>query len=281
MSRLGTIKYLLAVLMVAVCSVPARASGETPYGVMPNEGQLYTLLSEANSTFRQANELAGDQSKAKQLYTRAILLYEKIIDQGKVRNAKLYYNLANAYFLNDDLGRAILNYRRAQALDSSDLNIRNNLAFARSQRLDKVAVETRKRVLETLFFWHYDFSVQTRFLLACVFFALFCLVVTLMIWLGRGPATSTSAIVLGVLLLCLVASVAIETIGRAHTVNGVITAEQIVARQGDGPNYSPSFKDPLHAGTEFQLVERRPGWFHIVLSDGSDAWIPDETADLV
>jgi hypothetical protein len=281
MSCPGTIKYSLAILMVAVWCMPVKASGRTSRGVTPNEGQLYTLLSEANGTFRQANEVSHDRNQAKQLYARAILLYEKIIDQGKVRNAKLYYNLANAYFLNDDLGRAILNYRRAEALDGSDLNVRNNLAFARSQRLDKVAVETRKRVLETLFFWHYDFSIRTRFLLACVSFALLCLVVTLMVWLGRGPATSTSAIVLGVLLLCLVASVAIETIGRAHTVNGVITAEQIVARQGDGPNYSPSFKDPLHAGTEFQLVEQRPGWFHIALSDGSDAWIPDEAADLV
>jgi hypothetical protein len=282
MNLFGTVKYSLAigVLIVAVWSVPVRAWGETPHGVTTNEEQLYSLLSEANSAFQQANTVTGDRGRAKELYAKAILLYEKIADQGGIRNAKLYYNLGNAYFLNDDLGRAILNYRRAEQLDASDVSLRNNLAFARTQRLDKVGVETRKRVMETLFFWHYDFSIRTRFWLAGIFFALCCAAGTARIWLGRGSMTSM-AVVLGVLTLCFAVSVVVETRSRAGTTCGVITAPEIVARQGDGPNYPPSFKEPLHAGTEFTLIEQRPGWFHIKLSDNSDTWIPDGTAGLV
>jgi hypothetical protein len=198
-----------------------------------------------------------------------------------VHNAKLYYNLANAYLLKEDVGRAILNYRRAAALDGSDLNIQKNLTFARSQRIDKVDVATQKRVLETLFFWHYDFSLRTKFLLACLSFAALCLALTGAVWLGRGPVTTTGAVLAGVLLLCFLTSLGIETHRQANTRSGVITTQQIVARQGDGPNYPPSFKDPLHAGTEFELLEHRPGWLHIRLSDGTDAWIPDDTAGLV
>ena len=73
----------------------------------------------------------------------------------------------------------------------------------------------------------------------------------------------------------------IETRREAATRTGVITAAEVVARQGDGPNYPPSFKDPLHAGMEFDLLEHRPGWLHIELSDGTDAWVPDDTAGLV
>jgi len=54
-----------------------------------------------------------------------------------------------------------------------------------------------------------------------------------------------------------------------------------VAYQGDGQNYPPSFKAPLHAGTEFELVEHRPGWFHIKLADGSDGWIPQSAAEII
>jgi len=76
-------------------------------------------------------------------------------------------------------------------------------------------------------------------------------------------------------------SVVLEAQRRACTVCGVITAEDVVARQGDGQNYQDSFKDPLHAGTEFDLLERRGGWLHIELADDSGCWIPDAAADLI
>ena len=253
-------------------AVPAAAE-------LPRE-QLYGLLNEANTAFQQANA-ANDSTRANELYDQAILLYRKIVEQGQIQNARLYYNLANAYFLKADIGRAILNYRRAAKLDGGDINIQKNLAFARSQRIDKVAVQTERRVLETLFFWHYDTALQTRFFLACLFFATLCVTLTVMIWVGRGPATSAVTVVAAILLVCFLTSVVIDSHRRAHTAYGVITAPEIVARQGDGPNYPPSFKDPLHAGTEFELVEQRPGWLHIELADGTDAWIPDHSAELV
>ena len=45
--------------------------------------------------------------------------------------------------------------------------------------------------------------------------------------------------------------------------------------------YPASFKDPLHAGTEFDLLEQRPGWFHITLSDDNEGWIPDNSAEII
>ncbi len=268
--------FALSVLVVgSVFGLAAPAHAQLPHE------QLYPLLGDANSAFQQANAAAGNPDQAGELYAKAILLYEKIIDQGGIHNAKLYYNLANAYFLTNDIGRAVLNYRRAEQLDRSDVNIRNNLAFARSQRIDKVAVTAEKRMLDTLFFWHYDFSLRTKFFLAGLFFAILCATATAMLWLGRGPATMTITVLSAILLSCLLASVVVETHRRGNTTYGVVTASEIVARQGDGPNYPPSFQDPLHAGTEFELVEQRPGWFHIELSDGSDAWIPDAAAGLV
>lgn len=252
-----------------------RASAQLP------REQLYSLLNEANTAFQQANAAADRPDVARQLYEKAILLYEKIIDQGKVRSAGLYYNLANTYLLKEDIGRAILNYRRAAKLDGADVNIQKNLAFARSRRVDTVEVGADKRVLKTLFFWHYDISLKTKFLLTCLLFAALCISLIVMVWLGRGPVALTAAVLSGVLLLCFLASVIVEANHQANTRYGVIMAREVVARQGDGPNYPPSFKDPLHAGTEFKLIEQRPGWLHIVLSNGSEAWIPDDAAGLV
>lgn len=248
--------------------------------------ELHALLNEANAAFQQANA-AGDSDAGRQLYDKAILLYEKIIDQAGVRNAGLYYNLANAYLLKDDIGRAILNYRRAERLvrvglktASTDLNIKKNLAFARSRRIDRVETAAPKRVLETLFFWHYDLSLHTRFLLACLGFASLCLCGTAMIWRGRGLASTAVGALSAVLVLSLLASILMEMRRQSGERFGVIVAAAVEARQGDGPNYPPSFKDSLHAGTEFDLLEQRPGWLHIRLSDGADAWVPEDTAEL-
>ena len=245
-----------------------------------SKDQAYSLFSQANESFRQANS-TKDSEQAKRLYEKAILSFEKIIDVGQVKNAKLYYNLGNAYFLKGDIGKAILNYRRAEKLDSSDTNIQKNLTFARSKRIDKVGIKTEKRVLQTLFFWHYDFAIKTRFLLTCIFFGIVCICAAGIIWFGRSAFWMTSVIIGAILTICLLSSLIVESRTQTCRICGVITAKEVVARQGDGQNYSPSFKDPLHTGTEFDVLESRPEWLHIKLFDDSDGWIPEAAADLI
>jgi hypothetical protein len=250
------------------------------HSAMPKE-QVYSLFNQANQLFREANTTTNDPDKAQKLYEKAILNYEKIISDAGIKNSKLYYNLGNAYFLKADIGRAILNYRRAEKLDKADTNIQKNLAFARSRRIDKVAVRTQERILETLFFWHYDFSIKTKFLITCICFAIVCISGIIMLWRGKSAPLIATAVICGILTVCFLASVIVQIRSQANTICGVITSSQVVARQGDGPNYPESFKEPLHAGTEFDLLERRPGWFHISLPDGSEGWIPDNAAELI
>ena len=260
-------------LLVVCLAAPVRSA-------LPKE-QVYSLFNQANRFFREANTATNDPDQAQKLYEKAILNYEKIISDGRIKNSKLYYNLGNAYFLKEDIGRAILNYRRAERLDKGDTNIQKNLAFARSRRTDTVDVKTEDRILETLFFWHYDFSIKTKFLVTCLFFAIVCISATVVLWRGKSAPLVATAVICGLLTVSFLASVTLEIRSRANTICGVITTQQVVARQGDGPNYPESFKDPLHAGTEFDLLERRSGWFHIRLSDDSDGWIPDNSADLI
>ncbi len=245
-----------------------------------SKGRIQSLFQQAGEAFRQANS-TGDSDRASGLYQKAILNYEKIIADGRLSNPKLYYNLANAYFLKNDIGRAILNYRRAEKLDRTDTNIQKNLAFARSKRIDKVAVKTEKRVMQTLFFWHYDFPLKSRFLVGCICFAVLCIALTVIVWLGRNAPCVVLSVIAGVVFLSMLASVVVEAEQRAHNVCGVIVARQVIAHQGDGQNYAPSFKEPLHAGTEFDLLEQRPGWLHIRLSDGTDGWITANAAELI
>jgi tetratricopeptide (TPR) repeat protein len=238
------------------------------------------LFSQANQTFSKANE-TKDPQEAATLYEKAILDYEKIIEDGGIKNAKLYYNLANAYILINNTGKAILNYRKAQLLDSSDQDIYKNLNFARSKRADTIPVSSQKKILERLFFWHYDFSAKTRFVVGGVGFAVFCIWLTLKLWLVRWPATKAVCTLCALLALCMMSSVAAEYFAAKNNLGGVIIAESVIARQGDGNNYPPSFNDPLHAGVEFDVLQQRSGWLHIQLANGQDAWIPEQSSELI
>jgi len=265
-----TITLIGLPLLCLVSSAKAKLSME----------ETRSLFNQANQYFRQANS-TKDPDQARRLYEKAILGFERIINDGQIKNAKLYYNLGNAYFLKGQLGKAILNYRRAEKLGDYDENIQKNLAFARSKRLDRVNVKTEKRVLQTLFFWHYDFSIRTKFLLACIFFGVVCTCITVIIWSGRNAPCMVTAVICGILTICFLVSVVVESRALANRVCGVITAKEVVAHQGDGQNYPRSFKEPLHEGTEFELLESRSGWLHIRLFDGSDGWIPKVSAELI
>ena len=170
---------------------------------------------------------------------------------------------------------------RAVKLDNSDGNIKKNLTFARSKRIDKVNVKTEKRVLQMLFFRHYDLSIKTKSVLTCIFFGIFCSILITMIWISQLRSMRGVAIISVILTVCFLGSVIFESQASSGQVCGVITAESVAARQGDGQNYPASFKEPLHSGTEFDLLESRPGWFHIILSDDNESWIPDTAAELI
>lgn len=271
-----TLRKTIIILIGCLLSGPvilAKAETEQP------GRQIYSLFAQANEAFRQANSTTN-VSEQRLLYDKAILNFQKIINDGQIKNAKLYYNLANAYLLKHDIGRAILNYRRAEELDNSNTDIKKNLAFARSMRVDKVELKPEKQVLQTLLFWHYDLSDKIKFLLACIFFAITCLSLTFIIWFEKRPSAITIAVIAGLLLICFLSSVIVDASNHANQRFGVIIASEVIARQGDGTNYPASFKEPLHAGTEFNLLERRPGWFHIRLFDNSDGWIPDTAGNL-
>jgi hypothetical protein len=62
---------------------------------------------------------------------------------------------------------------------------------------------------------------------------------------------------------------------------GVITAREVIGRQGNGTAYQPAWRSPLSNGVEFSLIEQRGDWWQIRLADGTQGWIPGPSAGLV
>jgi len=245
------------------------------------EAEILDLLNQGNDLFKQANEkTSADPDAALDLYAKAVMRYERIVKEGGVENGKLYYNIGNVYFRMKDIGRAILNYRRAQRYIPNDPNLHQNLQYARARRVDSIEEGQKTRVLKTLFFWHYDLSSKARsFIFSSSFILLW--VSALGLLFVRRPFLRRLVWLFLVVSVLSGGSLAAEIMHYRTVRPGVIVADEIVARKGDSETYEPSFKEFLHAGTEFILVEKRDDWYHIEIMDGRRCWVPAVSVEMV
>jgi len=268
-------KSVPAVLVACVLAAARLEAG-------PVDADVADLFSQGKELFRQANQAAAtDPDKALELYRRSAMRFERIVKDGDIHNGKLFYNIGNVYFRMKDVGRAILNYRRAQQYIPNDPNLNQNLEYALVRRLDSIDERQQTRILRTLFFWHYDLSTRVRSTMFGVFFVCFWGVAARRLLVRKAPAGLWSLVVCLVAAGLCVGSLLVDAVAYRTVRPGVITAAEAVARKGDSATYQPSFKEPLHPGTEFRLVETRANWYHIGLSDGRRCWVPTRSAELV
>ena len=240
--------------------------------------QQLVQLEQANRAFEQALTSTTPQA-AQGYYQQAIAGYEQLIAAG-IHNARLYYNLGNAYFRLNDLGRAILHYRRGLRLEPGNRQIQANLTYGRSRRVDQIDVSSQRSLVHQLFFWQNELSVQTQWTLALTGYCL--------VWSGvfahlfwRRAALLWG--VAGAAFVCLVLAGSTLFMHYQQTSRraGVIVAEEVVVRKGNGESYTPQLPQPLHAGTEFVVLEARGSWCAIQLENGTSGWIRRDSAALL
>lgn len=276
----GLLLVCLSVCLLVAGVFPAH--GGAAAGAVPlSKAEAKALIEEAQELFREADEVrARDPDRANELYRRSALRFEKVVREDGFRNGRLFYNIGNAWFRQGDLGRAILNYRRAEEYIPNDSNLQQNLRFARLLRKDRFEETDRRRLLKTLFFWHYDLpaSVRSR-VFGMVFVAGWILAALRLFW--RRASLTWSAAVSGGLAVLFLGSLIVESVARAGVVPGVVLAAEVVARKGDSSTYEPAFEEPLHAGTEFDIVEDRGEWLQVMLPDDRRCWLPRSSVELV
>ena len=217
---------------------------------------------------RQA-ETAYDQKK----YKQAIESYEKLLKDGYVAY-QLYYNLGNAYYRDNQLGRAIYNYELARKIEPDDEDVRINLGIASSRTIDKIdskenffisAVKTNVLLSVSTRTWAW-LSVISAVLCCSLFF----------IYLISGNINVKRWSFLGA-ALCLFAFLFTYLLGYSATQAkyenkfAIILSREI--RVMNEPTGSATSKFGLHEGTKVRVIDRNGDWLLISLDNGNEGWV--------
>lgn len=215
--------------------------------------------------FRTANELYQQEQ-----FSEAAERYQSILTSD-YQSAGIYYNLGNCYFNMNQLGPAILNYRRAQKLAPYDDEIRHNLELAQKSAIDDFETMPlplfRSAYLKLLLL----LTANTWALLAIFGIGLLVAGTFLYLFTAFKRFGFITGIV-GMLGAVLFISFAIANNAyQQENVAAIVMATSSYAKSGPGDKAEDVFI--LHEGAQIKVIESFQDWRKIRLPDGKVGWI--------
>ena len=250
------------------------------------------LLGNQIMSLAKTSATAGDtMQNAGQLYAAgrfslAAQSYQQLVDQGYA-SSTLYYNLGNAYMKQGELGRAIVNYRRAQLLAPRDEDIANNLEIAGTQvnnQADLDAAAGQNLLNRAAQATQHRFSLDELAIAALLSWTVFVLTVIIYTSLrSRGKlreALQYLLIAISIVLVVSVFALGSRLYQDQTQIRAVIITDEVAVTSGPGTQYATEFT--LSDGAEVNILESRGSWTRLALSDPElQGWVPDEAVERV
>lgn len=224
----------------------------------------------------------ADSAYAREDYARAAAAYEALIDQNGASVA-LYYNLGNAYYRQEKMAKAILNYERALILDPADRDIRFNLDMARSKTVDKIVPESEMFFVTLFRSVSLSMSVGKWAWLAIAMFVLMLAGTAVYLLVPDVRAQKLGFVVgLFALLVCVLANVAAyrQLNHMEHRTGAVIMAPSVVVKSTPSDSGTDLFI--LHEGTRVQVVDdSMRDWCEVRVADGKEGWMLKDKMEVI
>jgi len=225
------------------------------------------------SHFIFGNELIEKAKNAydKGEYKLAIEHYENIIAGGET-SSLLHYNLANAYFKNNEIGKAIYQYHLAHKLDPVDKDIKHNLTIVSKKTKDQIEnkenyfvknIESGVLTAYSLNGWAWSSIISLSF--ALLFFIVFFInekFKKLFFWLGAIHVF----IFIGSLI---VGFASLNEVTNKN--NAIILSVEVSVVNSPTEEAKEQFK--LHEGTKVTVLESNSKWTFIQLENGNEGWL--------
>ncbi|WP_428096265.1 BatD family protein [Candidatus Rariloculus sp.] len=183
----------------------------------------------------------------------------------------------NAALGAQDLGRAVLAYRRALNVSPTHERARNNLAWLRDRAPVWFPRPVERGALDSLFFWHHSLAAAERHLIGAFAFAFGVLL--LAPWSARRARVLRRAAV--PLLIVWIGATGSAILAAGDSRDAVVLSDGTVLRSADSLGAPPTLGNPLPAGAELSILETREAWTRIALTDGTRGWVASSTIESV
>jgi len=183
----------------------------------------------------------------------------------------LLYNLGNAAFRLNQVGRAILYYEKARVLLPRDADLKFNLGHAREQIRD--VIPEAESFVGTALFWLGSLTLAEFFWCFALANVLFWGILAVRIYSRAEWTYSLLFLLLGVWLLAGI-SFGVKWQQARSDDRAVILQTEISVLAGPDSRDTLLFK--LHEGTVVHLERSEEGWSLIRLSDGRRGWLRGE-----
>ncbi len=234
------------------------------------------LMAAPDSLYNTANKLYQEGR-----FEESIESYESLISAG-FESSSLYYNLGNAYFRSNKLGKARLFYEKSLKLNPGDEDARINLAYLEgllADRFEEVPEIFYKKWVKNLVSslnsdqWSY-ISIFT-FLLSVGTFITYLLFRRISI---RKAGFFSSILFLVISISSLVAALKQDKIVKQPDA-AVVTDLSVNVKSS--PRETGTGLFVLHEGAKIWLEDKTGGWIEIRLSDGRKGWVPQESIEVI
>jgi tetratricopeptide (TPR) repeat protein len=207
-------------------------------------------------------------------YEDAIDLYQGILDQG-YESSTLYFNLGNACFRSNKIGKSRLYYEKALKLDPGNTDAEANLIYLENLLVDKfedIPELFLKRWIQSLVkllnsnSWGWISLIA--FITAFVFFSVYLLVKRIAVRKAGFYAGS---------VLCIISILSFLFSWKQRNLElypeSAVVIEYLVNVKS-APRETGTDLFVLHEGSKVWLEDMAAGWREIRLSDGRKGWVP-------
>ncbi|MBU3728875.1 MAG: hypothetical protein FGM37_06455 [Phycisphaerales bacterium] len=270
-------RWVLALVLSVATAVHAHAA-DRPEAL--DAGQRLELAYEAQRLFDDAAALeTRDQAAARAGFAEAAATYRRIADSG-VRNGELMLNLGNSLMKSGEPSRAVAAYLDAERLLPGDARVKDALAHARAATSTRLGPITGAGPLDRIASAWSAVPLQVRAWFAVAAWLALWAVVAAGILTGwrRGVPWRSAIATIAVLAGLPAATVGVDALRTSLDRPGVVIADAVVLRKGNGEGFAPAVAEGLPSGAEFLMLEERPGWLRIRLPDGQSGWIRQDDA---
>lgn len=214
-------------------------------------------------------------------YQLAIERYDSLLATGNV-SPKVYYNLGNAYFKENRIGKAILNYNRALRLAPSDSDIKYNLRIANARtvdKIDKVPEFFAKTWINSL---RMGFNSNTWAVVSLMLFALSLGAVLLYLLSSKTAVRKVgfySCIVLIVMFIMAGSFSMTEKRELTDSSQAIIMQSSVSVKSS--PDNASKDIFILHEGTKVTVLRSLNYWSEIMIDSGNKGWVPEQAIETI